>query len=103
MKAPAAAHRASAADTLPSRLTDQELWQLVVNLSENGGFFRSDNLLSNESIFIMFAFFWLCILSDVEAFSTTLGYFLPKVANAGHAAGLIAGSLWGFRDASRLS
>lgn len=63
----------------------------------------SSMALSNESILVMFAFFWLCILSDFEAFSGTLGYFLPKVANAGHAAGLIAGSLWGFRDASRLS
>jgi hypothetical protein len=33
---------------LPDHLSDQEFWKLVVDLSEPGGFFRSDNLLSNE-------------------------------------------------------
>ena len=37
-----------AAGTLPSRLTDQQFWALVNDLSEPGGSFRSDNLLSNE-------------------------------------------------------
>jgi len=36
------------ADTLPSRLSDQEFWKLSVDASETDGFFRSDNLLSNE-------------------------------------------------------
>jgi hypothetical protein len=40
-----------AADSLPSRLTDQEYWKLVSTFSEPNGFFRSDNLLSNESYF----------------------------------------------------
>ncbi len=39
--------RATAAE-LPSRLTDQEFWKLTSDLSEPNGFFRSDNLLSNE-------------------------------------------------------
>jgi hypothetical protein len=33
---------------LPERLTDQEFWKLIGDLSEPGGSFRSDNLLSNE-------------------------------------------------------
>lgn len=37
-----------AADTLPSRLSDQEFWRLSSEFSEQNGFFRSDNLLSNE-------------------------------------------------------
>ena len=38
----------AAADTLPTRLTDQEFWALSQGLSEPDGYFRSDNLLSNE-------------------------------------------------------
>ena len=33
---------------LPTRLTDAEFWALINELSEPGGSFRSDNLLSNE-------------------------------------------------------
>jgi hypothetical protein len=36
---------------LPTRLTDQEFWNLVNDLSEQNGSFRSDNLLSNEARF----------------------------------------------------
>src|SRR5436190_1784285 len=36
---------------LPSRISDQAFWHLVVDLSEAGGFFRSDNLVSNETTF----------------------------------------------------
>jgi hypothetical protein len=46
-QAPAAAP-APASATLPDRLSDEEFWTLVNNLSEPGGSFRSDNLLSNE-------------------------------------------------------
>jgi hypothetical protein len=42
---------ASAQSTVPTRLTDQELWSLNAELSEPGGYFRSDNLLSNETGF----------------------------------------------------
>jgi hypothetical protein len=45
---PAVAVRVSAADTVPSRLTDREFWSLVDQVSEPNGSFRSDNLLSNE-------------------------------------------------------
>jgi hypothetical protein len=36
------------ADTLPDRLSDQQLWALSQEMSEPNGYFRSDNLLSNE-------------------------------------------------------
>ena len=35
-------------DTVPSRLTDQEFWSMIEEFSEPDGYFRSDNLLSNE-------------------------------------------------------
>ena len=41
------------APSLPDKLTDQEYWTLVSELSEPGGEFRSDNLLSNE-IFLQY-------------------------------------------------
>jgi len=36
------------ADTLPDRLSDQEFWKTIEDFSEPNGYFRSDNLLSNE-------------------------------------------------------
>jgi hypothetical protein len=39
------------AASLPGKLSDREFWQLSSDLSEPNGFFRSDNLLSNESGF----------------------------------------------------
>jgi hypothetical protein len=39
------------ASTLPSNITDKDFWQLVNTMSEPGGYFRSDNLLSNEDTF----------------------------------------------------
>jgi hypothetical protein len=39
---------APSASKLPDRLTDAEFWKLITDLSEPGGSFRSDNLLSNE-------------------------------------------------------
>jgi len=42
---------AAATVDLPTRLTDQEFWQLSGNLSEPNGVFQSDNLLSNEVVF----------------------------------------------------
>jgi hypothetical protein len=40
-----------AADTLPERLTDRAFWALVTECSEEGGYFRSDNFVSNETSF----------------------------------------------------
>src|SRR5438093_10829488 len=36
---------------VPAELTDKQFWSLSKDLSEEDGFFRSDNLLSNESSF----------------------------------------------------
>jgi hypothetical protein len=38
----------AATETLPLQLSDQEFWKLTTDFSESDGFFRSDNLLSNE-------------------------------------------------------
>lgn len=38
----------SATKTLPDKLSDAEFWALIEQLSEPGGNFRSDNLVSNE-------------------------------------------------------
>ena len=37
--------------TLPQRLTDRQFWNLSESLSEPGGYFRSENLVSNEHTF----------------------------------------------------
>jgi hypothetical protein len=39
---------ASSASTLPARLTDEQYWKLITDLSEPAGYFRSENLVSNE-------------------------------------------------------
>lgn len=39
------------AQSLPSRLSDDDFWKLVNELSEAGGYFRSDNFVSNETTF----------------------------------------------------
>jgi hypothetical protein len=38
----------AAVEPLPARLSDEEFWKLSLDMSEDNGFFRSDNLLSNE-------------------------------------------------------
>jgi len=45
---PGSARVRAAADTLPQRLSDAEFWKLSEEFSEPNGYFRSDNLLSNE-------------------------------------------------------
>ena len=45
---PPAPSGAEPASTLPKRLTAEEFWKLSADLSEPDGFFRSDNLVSNE-------------------------------------------------------
>ena len=45
------APRLRAADTLPSRLADDEFWKLSDSSSEPGGVFQSENFLSNETGF----------------------------------------------------
>src|SRR5882724_11492879 len=41
----------AAAASAPAELTDQQFWNLSKDSSEQDGFFRSDNLLSNETSF----------------------------------------------------
>jgi len=41
----------SAAEALPQRLDDRTFWSIVSEFSEPNGFFRSDNLVSNEMEF----------------------------------------------------
>jgi hypothetical protein len=40
-----------AAQSIPARLADTTFWRLVNEFSEPGGFFRSDNFVSNETSF----------------------------------------------------
>jgi hypothetical protein len=37
--------------SLPGKFSDEEFWNIVSNFSENDGYFRSDNFISNESTF----------------------------------------------------
>ena len=39
------------AEGLPKQLSDRAFWQMIVDFSESGGTFRSDNLVSNERTF----------------------------------------------------
>ena len=43
---------AAAQSTIPSQLSDKEFWQFATSVSEPGGYFRSDNFLSNEMGFL---------------------------------------------------
>ena len=40
-----------AADNLPAQVDDEAFWQMISEFSEPGGYFRSDNFLSNEMSF----------------------------------------------------
>src|SRR5690348_2948135 len=50
-RAAVAAPPASQATGIPSRLSDSSFWQMVTDFSEPGGYFRSDNFVSNETSF----------------------------------------------------
>lgn len=39
------------AQELPSRLADSTFWKMITDFSEPGGYFRSDNFVSNEMMF----------------------------------------------------
>ena len=41
----------AAADSLPKRLSDRAFWQMIVDFSEAGGPFPSDNFISNETTY----------------------------------------------------
>src|SRR5262245_16350707 len=38
-------------EPLPDRLSDEAFWRMVTNFSEEGGYFRFENFLSNELAF----------------------------------------------------
>jgi hypothetical protein len=40
-----------ATDRLPPQLSDEAFWNMVTEFSETGGYFRSDNFVSNETTF----------------------------------------------------
>ncbi len=40
-----------AAQDIPERISDDAFWQMVLDFSEPGGFFQSDNFVSNEIMF----------------------------------------------------
>src|SRR5262249_17229430 len=40
-----------ATEPIPGQLSDKAFWQLVLDLSESGGYFRADNFVSNEVTF----------------------------------------------------
>src|SRR3954447_6439572 len=41
----------TAAAEVPLQLSDEEFWKLITDFSESGGYFRSDNFVSNETTF----------------------------------------------------
>jgi hypothetical protein len=40
-----------AAQTLPIKLSDSTFWKMVTDISESNGYFRSDNFVSNETMY----------------------------------------------------
>src|SRR5438128_9931849 len=58
-----------AAEDLPSRFSDKAYWQLITDLSEAGGSFRSDNFLSNENAF-------QTVIPDLKAMLPSGGVYL---------------------------
>jgi hypothetical protein len=58
-----------AADSLPKRLSDRAFWRMIVDFSEPGGAFGSDNLLSNETTYQE-------IIPDLRKGSPTDGVYL---------------------------
>jgi len=61
--------RGLAARTIPGQLSDQQFWQLVEDFSEPNGYFRSDNLLSNENAYQR-------VVPALQATLTTGGVYL---------------------------
>jgi hypothetical protein len=48
LAAPPVISRLRGAESLPDSISDQEFWKMTADFSEPGGYFRSENLLSNE-------------------------------------------------------
>lgn len=58
-----------ATEELPSQLSDETFWKLVTDFSEEGGYFRSDNFVSNE---IAFQF----VIADLKKLTKPGGVYL---------------------------
>jgi GlpG protein len=71
------------------------LWMMTHFRPESGLVIRPDTIM------LTLIFFFACILSSLEAMAGTLGQWLPSVANAAHAGGLVAGVVWGLWEARR--
>ena len=41
----------AASAQIPARISDADYWSMITGMSENGGYFRSDNFISNETSF----------------------------------------------------
>src|SRR5215475_5266504 len=41
----------AASEPIPAQLSDEAFWNMVTEFSENSGYFRSDNFVSNETTF----------------------------------------------------
>jgi len=48
-RAPVPIYETASSDSLPAALDDVDFWEMIESFSEPNGYFRSDNLLSNES------------------------------------------------------
>jgi hypothetical protein len=57
------------AQGLPTQLADSTFWRLVTEFSEPGGFFRSDNFVSNETA-------WQMVIPDLAPVLPTGGAYL---------------------------
>jgi hypothetical protein len=50
-RAVASAASSAGASQVPSQISDSAFWRMVTDFSEPGGYFRSDNFVSNETSF----------------------------------------------------
>jgi hypothetical protein len=58
-----------AAQSLPARISDADYWKMITTFSEPNGYFRSDNLVSNEVTFQH-------VIPDLKKSTTTGGVYL---------------------------
>src|SRR5687767_943014 len=57
------------AQSLPARISDADYWKMITKFSEPNGYFRSDNLVSNEITFQH-------VIPDLRKATTTGGVYL---------------------------
>ena len=64
-----------ATQNLPARLSDSVFWGLVTTTSEPGGYFRSDNFVSNET-----SYQW--VIPELLRTTKTGGVYLGEIGRA---------------------